>query len=83
MMRTSTLWPHQLWSAFIIRHFAGKVKYQIKDFREKNPDYMRPDIVALLRSSDQWIHSGAYWNGSCGCFPLVCSAGSHQSYGST
>uniref|UniRef100_A0A7M4FKU1 Myosin IXB n=1 Tax=Crocodylus porosus TaxID=8502 RepID=A0A7M4FKU1_CROPO len=38
--------------AFIIWHFAGKVKYQIKDFREKNMDYMRPDIVALLRSSD-------------------------------
>ncbi|XP_053558861.1 unconventional myosin-IXb isoform X2 [Bombina bombina] len=38
--------------AFIIRHFAGKVKYQIKDFREKNTDFMRPDIVALLRSSD-------------------------------
>ncbi|PIO24944.1 hypothetical protein AB205_0164380, partial [Aquarana catesbeiana] len=38
--------------AFIITHFAGKVKYQIKDFREKNTDYMRPDIVALLRSSD-------------------------------
>ncbi|XP_067417310.1 unconventional myosin-IXb isoform X3 [Emydura macquarii macquarii] len=38
--------------AFIIRHFAGKVKYKIKDFREKNMDYMRPDIVALLRSSD-------------------------------
>ncbi|XP_043838367.1 unconventional myosin-IXb isoform X4 [Dromiciops gliroides] len=38
--------------AFIIQHFAGKVKYQIKDFREKNMDYMRPDIVALLRSSE-------------------------------
>uniref|UniRef100_A0A8C8S919 Myosin IXB n=1 Tax=Pelusios castaneus TaxID=367368 RepID=A0A8C8S919_9SAUR len=38
--------------AFIIRHFAGKVKYNIKDFREKNMDYMRPDMVALLRSSD-------------------------------
>ncbi|XP_044311862.1 unconventional myosin-IXb isoform X2 [Varanus komodoensis] len=38
--------------AFIIQHFAGKVKYQIQDFREKNMDYMRPDIVALLRSSD-------------------------------
>ncbi|XP_007897078.2 unconventional myosin-IXb isoform X2 [Callorhinchus milii] len=38
--------------AFVIQHFAGKVKYQIKDFREKNTDYMRPDIVALLRSSD-------------------------------
>ncbi|KAL1773262.1 unconventional myosin-IXb isoform X3 [Sigmodon hispidus] len=38
--------------AFIIQHFAGRVKYQIKDFREKNMDYMRPDIVALLRGSD-------------------------------
>ncbi|XP_072450556.1 unconventional myosin-IXb isoform X3 [Chiloscyllium punctatum] len=38
--------------AFIIQHFAGRVKYQIKDFREKNTDYMRPDIVALLRSSE-------------------------------
>ncbi|XP_045543391.1 unconventional myosin-IXb isoform X2 [Salmo salar] len=39
--------------AFVIHHFAGKVKYQIKDFREKNTDHMRPDIVALLRSSDR------------------------------
>uniref|UniRef100_G3P8I5 Myosin IXB n=1 Tax=Gasterosteus aculeatus aculeatus TaxID=481459 RepID=G3P8I5_GASAC len=39
--------------AFVIQHFAGKVKYQIKDFREKNTDHMRPDIVALLRSSDR------------------------------
>ncbi|KAG7487958.1 hypothetical protein MATL_G00029080 [Megalops atlanticus] len=39
--------------AFVIRHFAGMVKYQIKDFREKNTDHMRPDIVALLRSSDK------------------------------
>ncbi|KAM4739642.1 unconventional myosin-IXb isoform 2-T2 [Anableps anableps] len=39
--------------AFVIRHFAGKVKYHIKDFREKNTDHMRPDIVALLRSSDR------------------------------
>ncbi|XP_051984429.1 unconventional myosin-IXb isoform X2 [Xyrauchen texanus] len=38
--------------AFVILHFAGKVKYQIKDFREKNTDHMRPDIVALLHSSE-------------------------------
>ncbi|XP_075404795.1 unconventional myosin-IXb isoform X3 [Tenrec ecaudatus] len=38
--------------AFIIQHFAGRVKYHVKDFREKNMDYMRPDIVALLRGSD-------------------------------
>ncbi|XP_055077054.1 unconventional myosin-IXb isoform X4 [Periophthalmus magnuspinnatus] len=39
--------------AFVIQHFAGRVKYKIKDFREKNTDHMRPDIVALLRSSDR------------------------------
>ena len=38
-------------SAFVIKHYAGKVKYQIKDFREKNLDLMRPDIVCLLKSS--------------------------------
>ncbi|XP_015791886.1 unconventional myosin-IXa [Tetranychus urticae] len=38
-------------SAFVIKHYAGKVKYQIKDFREKNMDLMRPDIVCLLKSS--------------------------------
>ncbi|XP_057189572.1 unconventional myosin-IXb isoform X2 [Triplophysa rosa] len=46
-MRTTVQEP-----AFVIKHFAGDVKYQIKDFREKNTDHMRPDIVALLRSSE-------------------------------
>ncbi|KAB5579657.1 hypothetical protein PHYPO_G00197490 [Pangasianodon hypophthalmus] len=39
--------------AFVIQHYAGNVKYQIKDFRVKNTDHMRPDIVALLRSSER------------------------------
>ncbi|KAM6948221.1 LOW QUALITY PROTEIN: unconventional myosin-IXb [Aplochiton taeniatus] len=39
--------------AFVVQHFAGRVKYQIKDFREKNTDHMRPDIVSLLRSSER------------------------------
>uniref|UniRef100_A0A8B9IXL2 Myosin IXA n=1 Tax=Amazona collaria TaxID=241587 RepID=A0A8B9IXL2_9PSIT len=43
--------PAVMEPAFIIRHYAGKVKYGVKDFREKNTDHMRPDIVALLRSS--------------------------------
>ncbi|XP_044064047.1 unconventional myosin-IXAa isoform X4 [Siniperca chuatsi] len=43
--------PTVMESAFIIRHYAGKVKYGVKDFREKNTDHMRPDIVALLKSS--------------------------------
>uniref|UniRef100_A0A4W6F470 Myosin IXA n=1 Tax=Lates calcarifer TaxID=8187 RepID=A0A4W6F470_LATCA len=43
--------PAVMEPAFIIRHYAGKVKYGVKDFREKNTDHMRPDIVALLKSS--------------------------------
>ncbi|XP_038274617.1 unconventional myosin-IXa isoform X17 [Dermochelys coriacea] len=43
--------PAVMEPAFIIKHYAGKVKYGVKDFREKNTDHMRPDIVALLRSS--------------------------------
>ncbi|KAM9861016.1 unconventional myosin-IXAa [Aulostomus maculatus] len=43
--------PAVMEPAFIICHYAGKVKYGVKDFREKNTDHMRPDIVALLKSS--------------------------------
>ncbi|XP_018111097.1 unconventional myosin-IXa isoform X3 [Xenopus laevis] len=43
--------PAVMEPAFIIQHYAGKVKYGVKDFREKNTDHMRPDIVVLLRSS--------------------------------
>ncbi|KAM6426666.1 unconventional myosin-IXa isoform 4-T4 [Liasis olivaceus] len=43
--------PTVMEPAFIIKQYAGKVKYGVKDFREKNTDHMRPDIVALLRSS--------------------------------
>ncbi|XP_026856772.2 unconventional myosin-IXAb isoform X2 [Electrophorus electricus] len=43
--------PTVMEPAFIIRHYAGKVKYSVKDFREKNTDHMRADIVALLKSS--------------------------------
>uniref|UniRef100_T1JDE0 Unconventional myosin-IXb n=1 Tax=Strigamia maritima TaxID=126957 RepID=T1JDE0_STRMM len=44
--------PQKRESAFIINHYAGKVKYQIKDFREKNLDLMRPDIVSVLKNSN-------------------------------
>ncbi|XP_039999529.1 unconventional myosin-IXb isoform X2 [Xiphias gladius] len=37
---------------FAIQHFAGSVKYHIKDFREKNTEHMRPEVVSLLRSSE-------------------------------
>ncbi|XP_071953625.1 unconventional myosin-IXb-like isoform X2 [Antedon mediterranea] len=38
-------------AAFIVVHYAGQVKYQVKDFREKNTDLMRPDIVSVLKNS--------------------------------
>nr|XP_019965984.1 PREDICTED: unconventional myosin-IXb-like isoform X3 [Paralichthys olivaceus] len=38
---------------FGIRHFAGTVEYHIKDFREKNSEHMRPEVVSLLRSSER------------------------------
>ncbi|KAM7379577.1 hypothetical protein PAMP_005123 [Pampus punctatissimus] len=38
---------------FVIQHFAGRVKYHIKDFREKNTDHMRPEVISLLRSSER------------------------------
>ncbi|TSL68271.1 Unconventional myosin-IXa [Bagarius yarrelli] len=50
--------PAVMEPAFIIRHYAGKVKYGVKDFREKNTDHMRPDIVALLKSSRNAFISG-------------------------
>uniref|UniRef100_A0A8C3AI94 Myosin IXb n=1 Tax=Cyclopterus lumpus TaxID=8103 RepID=A0A8C3AI94_CYCLU len=42
---------------FVIQHFAGKVEYHIKDFRQKNTEYMRPEVVSLLRSSERaFVH---------------------------
>ncbi|XP_028328146.1 unconventional myosin-IXb isoform X2 [Gouania willdenowi] len=38
---------------FVIKHFAGKVKYHIKGFREKNTEHMCPEVVSLLRSSER------------------------------
>ncbi|XP_063742603.1 unconventional myosin-IXb isoform X2 [Eleginops maclovinus] len=42
---------------FVIQHFAGRVTYHIKDFRHKNTEHMRPEVVSLLRSSEKaFIH---------------------------
>ncbi|KAK3592955.1 hypothetical protein CHS0354_036814 [Potamilus streckersoni] len=43
--------PQKRERGFAILHYAGKVKYEIDDFREKNSDLMRPDIVGNLKSS--------------------------------
>uniref|UniRef100_A0A8D0DC24 Myosin IXb n=1 Tax=Sander lucioperca TaxID=283035 RepID=A0A8D0DC24_SANLU len=42
---------------FVIQHFAGRVKYHIKDFRQKNTEHMRPEVISLLRSSERsFVH---------------------------
>ncbi|KAM9349556.1 unconventional myosin-IXb isoform 2-T2 [Symphorus nematophorus] len=38
---------------FVIQHFAGRVKYHVKDFQQKNTEHMRPEVVSLLRSSER------------------------------
>ncbi|XP_034065600.1 unconventional myosin-IXb isoform X1 [Gymnodraco acuticeps] len=44
-------------STFVIQHFAGRVTYQIKDFRQKNTEHMLPEVVSLLRSSERaFVH---------------------------
>ncbi|KAI6222187.1 hypothetical protein M3Y95_00958000 [Aphelenchoides besseyi] len=42
--------PHKREDAFIIAHYAGKVKYQITNFREKNRDMMRQEVITVLKS---------------------------------
>uniref|UniRef100_H2YUN0 Myosin motor domain-containing protein n=1 Tax=Ciona savignyi TaxID=51511 RepID=H2YUN0_CIOSA len=44
--------------AFMIVHYAGKVKYQIKDFREKNHDQVREDLITLVRTSQSSFIQG-------------------------
>ncbi|CAI2315989.1 unnamed protein product [Caenorhabditis sp. 36 PRJEB53466] len=43
--------PQKKEPAFIVAHYAGKVKYQITGFREKNKDLMRQDVLNALKSS--------------------------------
>ncbi|KAK7873049.1 hypothetical protein R5R35_000338 [Gryllus longicercus] len=43
--------PQRREAAFIVRHYAGKVKYQVAEMREKNLDLMRQDIVGVLKNS--------------------------------
>ncbi|CAD5209411.1 unnamed protein product [Bursaphelenchus xylophilus] len=43
--------PHKREDAFIIAHYAGKVKYQVTGFREKNKDLMRQDVMTVLKGS--------------------------------
>ncbi|XP_045483027.1 unconventional myosin-IXa-like isoform X2 [Harmonia axyridis] len=43
--------PQKKEGAFIVVHYAGKVKYQVTNMREKNLDLMRQDIVGVLKNS--------------------------------
>ncbi|XP_069979084.1 unconventional myosin-IXb [Penaeus vannamei] len=47
--------PQKRELAFIIKHYAGKVKYQVSDFREKNLDLMRPELISVLKNSQYSI----------------------------
>ncbi|KAK9296106.1 hypothetical protein QLX08_009781 [Tetragonisca angustula] len=44
--------PQRREAAFVVRHYAGAVKYQAANMREKNLDLMRPDgVVGVLKNS--------------------------------
>ncbi|VDK33564.1 unnamed protein product [Gongylonema pulchrum] len=43
--------PQKRESAFTVAHYAGKVKYQIAGFREKNKDLMRQDVLMTIKKS--------------------------------
>ncbi|CAG9133168.1 unnamed protein product [Plutella xylostella] len=43
--------PQRREPAFIVKHYAGRVKYQVTNMREKNLDLMRQDIVSVLKNS--------------------------------
>lgn len=44
--------PQRREAAFVVRHYAGAVKYQASNMREKNLDLMRPDgVVGVLKNS--------------------------------
>ncbi|XP_066598985.1 unconventional myosin-IXb-like isoform X2 [Prorops nasuta] len=44
--------PQRREGAFVVRHYAGAVKYQAANMREKNLDLMRPDgVVGVLKNS--------------------------------
>ena len=37
---------------FTIKHFVEPVEYSVTGFREKNRNYISPDLIRLLRESD-------------------------------
>ena len=44
--------PQRREGTFVVRHYAGAVKYHVMNMREKNLDLMRPDgVVGVLKNS--------------------------------
>lgn len=43
---------NSLYPSFVIVHYAGRVKYDATNFLEKNRDTLSPDIIHVLRSTD-------------------------------
>uniref|UniRef100_A0A158Q830 Myosin motor domain-containing protein n=1 Tax=Elaeophora elaphi TaxID=1147741 RepID=A0A158Q830_9BILA len=54
--------PQKRESAFIVAHYAGKVKYQIKGFREKNKDLMRQEVLMAVKKSKSAFVRGLVGN---------------------
>uniref|UniRef100_A0AAF5RX01 Uncharacterized protein n=1 Tax=Wuchereria bancrofti TaxID=6293 RepID=A0AAF5RX01_WUCBA len=54
--------PQKRESAFIVAHYAGKVKYQIKGFREKNKDLMRQEVLMAIKKSKSAFVRGLVGN---------------------
>ncbi|VDO35755.1 unnamed protein product, partial [Brugia timori] len=59
--------PQKRESAFIVAHYAGKVKYQIKTerwngFREKNKDLMRQEVLMAIKKSKSAFVRGLVGN---------------------
>ena len=51
---------HQSIPSFSIIHFAGQVQYDARGFLEKNRDYLAPEIIHTLRSSNVHLISSLF-----------------------
>uniref|UniRef100_A0A915ILD7 Myosin motor domain-containing protein n=1 Tax=Romanomermis culicivorax TaxID=13658 RepID=A0A915ILD7_ROMCU len=43
--------PQKKEPAFVIAHYAGKVRYDVTGFKEKNKDLMRQDLINVFKNS--------------------------------
>lgn len=60
---------------FIIEHFAGKVRYNVVGFLEKNRDALHNDLAEMMSSSEQKLLSKIFSTGDGGSAAAVSSRG--------